>query len=265
MEHILTCTTEELALLVTLCGYPQVAKGIAEASLGERSEREWHAIMEATVHQLMVKEYWDYEKDARDEVPLSDSMQQWIHRYVQSQHLVRCSHARQHVLLLHVMDEHSPWVAHVVERDILHQFSVIPRLEVPKLVHDFYSFSCDKRTSWEPRQFAVSDEAFDLLSVAGNTDRVRRMSDFDMAEEWAFKTFTNDLHKQNWTLFNISYFYIPNEEEEPMLRNIVFFVPSTSGVWVVEYREEGDRPVNISLFSGDQWNELLQNVAGAIV
>lgn len=264
MEHILTCTTEELALLVTLCGYPQVAKGIAEASLGERSEREWQAIMEVTVHQLMAKEYWDYDKDARGEVPLSDSMQQWIHRYVQSQHLIRCSHTRPHVLLLHVTDEQSPWVAHVIERDILHQFSIIPKHEAPKLIHDFYSFSHNTSDEREPRQFAVSDEAFDLLSVAGQSDRVRRMSDFSMAEEWAFTTFTNDLNKHNWTLFNISYFYIPNEEEEPLLRDIVFFVPSESGVWVVEYKEEADRPVNISLFTGEQWNQLLNNVAVAV-
>jgi len=49
MKHIITCTSEELAILVTLCDYPDIAKGIAEASLGKKSRKEWDAIAAATI------------------------------------------------------------------------------------------------------------------------------------------------------------------------------------------------------------------------
>ena len=63
MDYIMTCTSEELALLVTLCGYPDVAKSIAEAAIGEKSPVEWDAIMEVTVHQLILKQLWDSERN----------------------------------------------------------------------------------------------------------------------------------------------------------------------------------------------------------
>ncbi|WP_253907613.1 hypothetical protein [Bacillus sp. WMMC1349] len=48
MKHILTCTSEELGILVGLCDYPGVAKGIMEASLGKKSSKEWDAIAAST-------------------------------------------------------------------------------------------------------------------------------------------------------------------------------------------------------------------------
>jgi len=38
IKHLITCTSEELAILVTLCDYPDIAKGIAEVSLGKMDE-----------------------------------------------------------------------------------------------------------------------------------------------------------------------------------------------------------------------------------
>ncbi|MDI3410161.1 hypothetical protein QKW52_06060 [Bacillus sonorensis] len=39
MKHLITCTSEELALLVGLCDYPGVGKGILESSLGKNQEK----------------------------------------------------------------------------------------------------------------------------------------------------------------------------------------------------------------------------------
>lgn len=41
MNHIITCTMEELALMVSLSGYSNVAKGLAEVVIGSKSEKEW--------------------------------------------------------------------------------------------------------------------------------------------------------------------------------------------------------------------------------
>ena len=78
MDYIMTCTSAELALLVTLSGYPGVAKGIAEASVGEKGQKEWEAIMEVTTHQLILKQLWDDERELKGEIPLRDEIQQFI-------------------------------------------------------------------------------------------------------------------------------------------------------------------------------------------
>jgi hypothetical protein len=36
MEFVMTCTTEELMLLVGVCDYPSVAKGIGAAAFGKK-------------------------------------------------------------------------------------------------------------------------------------------------------------------------------------------------------------------------------------
>lgn len=55
MDFVLTCTSEELALMVSVAGYDSVAKGIVEAAVGKKSGQEWVPTMEATSKQLIMK------------------------------------------------------------------------------------------------------------------------------------------------------------------------------------------------------------------
>ncbi|MDQ0208293.1 hypothetical protein [Alkalicoccobacillus murimartini] len=45
MKPILTCSTEELVLLLTLCGHPETARGMGESMLGEKSEEAWSIVI----------------------------------------------------------------------------------------------------------------------------------------------------------------------------------------------------------------------------
>jgi hypothetical protein len=259
MDYIITCTSEELALMVTLCGYSDVAKSIAEASIGEKSPAQWDAIMEVTVHQLILKGLWDSEKDQRNEIPLREEVQQFIQRYVESNRMIRCSYRSQStVLMLHHIEEET-WISHVIDRDIIHEFAFIERDEIPNLIKDYYSFSLVPQEE-ETLKFQLTDEAFDLLSKKENVGKVRRMSDLSTEEEQSFQRFLEDLERDHWSLYNISLFQIPSIQADPILEDIVFFLPSPAGVWVAEYTDNELTPVTIGLNNGEQWCELLTRI-----
>jgi hypothetical protein len=257
MKFLMTCTTQELALMMTLCGYPEAAKGMAESALGKKSTKEWDAVMEASSHQLMLKQIWDEERFRRDEVPLADELQDFIKHYVESKWMIRCSDApNEGVLMIHHYDETS-WLGHIISKDIIHEFFYIANDEIPATIKDYYSFAAIPSIVEE--KFLLADEAFDLLSDKNQTIKVRQMRDFSADEERSFDRFLADLQEQNWSLYNISYFNIPNMDD-PYLENILFFLPSPKGVWLVEYTDHPTLPVQVHLASLDEWHDLLEGV-----
>src|SRR3954451_421168 len=112
-------------LLVGETGYPGVAKGIGEASVGEKGQKEWEAIMEVTTHQLILKQLWDDERELKGEIPLRDEIQQFIQNYVESKWMIRCSNKEQsNILMIHHI-ENDTWMSHIIDRDIIHEFAYI--------------------------------------------------------------------------------------------------------------------------------------------
>ncbi|CAH0347267.1 hypothetical protein [Bacillus sp. CECT 9360] len=259
MQFLLTCTTEELTLLVTMCGYPHVAKGVAEETLGKKSSKEWEAIMEATTHQLMLKQIWDDEKFANDEVPLTEDMQAFIKSYVEAKWMIRCSdYPRESALMIHHF-EGEKWLRHIIHKDIIHEFSYIGAKEISEQINDYYSFEIDQ--SHIKEEFIITDEAFDLLSDKNRIKKVRKMSSFSIEEETSFNKFISDLENEQWSLYNISYFNIPHYEKDPYLENIVFFLPSPNGIWLAEYTDNPTKPVHIHLAPSEEWDDLLAGVS----
>lgn len=258
MDYIMTCTSAELALLVTLSGYPGVAKGIAEASVGEKSQKEWEAIMEVTTHQLILKQLWDDERELKGEIPLRDEIQQFIQSYVESKWMIRCSNKGQsNILMIHHVEKDT-WMTHIIDRDIIHEFAYIKGADIPNVIRNYYSFS---EEGIEGSQlFQLSDQAFDLLSEHHNVKKVRKISSFSPEEEQSFRLFVDDLEAQTWSLYNISMFYHPSIERDPILENIVFFLPSAKGIWVVEYTDHPTAPVKVALNMFEQWCDLLNGV-----
>ncbi len=255
----MTCTNEELALLVTLNGYPNVAKGIAEASIGERSSREWNAIMEVTIHQLILKGMWDNNKEKNGDVPIPDELKNFIESYVNSKWMFRCSNTQNKSLLnIHHIDGET-WLSHIVERDIIHEFSYITIKEIPEIVREYYAFDIPEHAN--DFTFHLSDKAFDLLNEKRNVKKVHKISNFPEDEEKSFLEFVEDLKSNEWILSNISYFHIPDYNNDPLLQNIVFFLPSSTGIWVVEYLQNTlEQPVRISLKSSDDWLEIVSGI-----
>ncbi|MDQ0999688.1 hypothetical protein QFZ28_000088 [Neobacillus niacini] len=258
MDYIMTCTSAELALLVTLSGYPGVAKGIAEASVGEKRQKEWEAIMEVTTHQLILKQLWDDEKESKGEIPLKDEIQQFIQRYVESKWMIRCSNKGQsNILMLHHI-ENDTWMSHIIDRDIIHEFAYTKVADIPSIIRNYYSFT--EEGIERAQMFYLSDQAFDLLSEHQNIKKVRKISSFSPEEEQSFQLFLDDLESQGWSLYNISMFYNPSIERDPILENIVFFLPSRRGIWVVEYTDHPTAPVKIELNTYEQWCDLLNGI-----
>ncbi|WP_053360642.1 hypothetical protein [Bacillus sp. FJAT-27251] len=258
MKPVLSCTTEELALLVTLCGQPGMAKGIAENSMGKRSTREWEAIMDATAHQLMLKGIWDDERDAREETPLSDEMIQFVQSFIHSKYMIRCSNLpQQHLLMIHHI-EGSTWLSNLVVKNVIHEFAFIGQDEIPGMIKDYYQFA--HHGTGEEASFSLSDQAFDLLSDAKNVKKVWKKSSFTPDEKESFEQFLAALEKQQWTLYNISFFHNPDVDANPLLENILFFLPSHNGIWTVEYTNHPDTPVQIKLETLEEWHKLLDGV-----
>jgi hypothetical protein len=259
MNHILTCTTEELALMVSLSGHPSVAKGIAEAAVGSKSEKEWVAIMEATSHQLIMKRLLDEERDFRGENPLTPEILQFIEKYVGSKRMIRCSNDPQKSVLMIHHYEGEDWLFHLIDRDIIHEFAIIASSEIKELMKEFYGISFEQYGGVQ--NFSLSDKAFDLLSNLNKIEKVRQKSTFTEQEENSFNLFLEDLQRFDWKLLNISNFSIVTLKDEMYLENIIFFLPSKRGIWIAEYTEDSKTPVHIYLADHEAWESILSGIS----
>ncbi|MBT2694796.1 hypothetical protein [Bacillus sp. ISL-55] len=258
MKPLLACTTEELALLVTFCGYPAVGKGIAESSMDGLTPEKWESVMQATIHQLMLKQIWDYEREANNEAPISMEMEAFIKSYVESQWMIRCSHVPdQHILMIHKINDDT-WLSHLIDRDIIHEFAYITSEELPSHIREYYSFSNISYT--DGMSFKLTEQDFDFLSDKSNLSRLDAHTYLSLEEKEALNEFTNALDAKTWSLNNISMFNLPTLEADPMLTNILFFLPSSKGIWVVEYTDDAERPVQIQLQSYEDWENMLDGV-----
>lgn len=258
MKPILTCTTEELALLVTFSNYPEVGKGIAQSSLGNKSPEVWDSVMQATIHQLILKQLWDYEREANGEAPISIEMETFIKSYVESKWMVRCSNVpEQHILMIHKVDGDT-WLSHLIDRDIIHEFAYVTSDELPGHIKEYYSFK-DNQFNGD-MAFTLAEEDFDQLSNRKNIEKLAGNTYFLPEEEAAFNHFLEELDAQNWSLNNISVFNLPDLEADPLLTNIMFFLPTINGIWIVEYTEAEDRPVHVQLHPHERWVDMLERI-----
>ncbi|WP_139378318.1 hypothetical protein [Mesobacillus jeotgali] len=258
MKPLLACTTEELALLVTFCGYPEVGKGIAESSMGGLTPEKWESVMQATIHQLMLKQIWDYEREVNNEVPISKEMETFIKSYVGSRWMIRCSSVpEQHILMIHKIDEEI-WLSHLIDRDIIHEFAYITSEELASHIKEYYSFQDIDFA--DDMSFQLTENDFDLLSNRSNISGLEAYTYLSSEESKAFNEFTNSLDLKQWSLNNISMFNLPDLDADPMLTNIVFFLPSLKGIWIVEYTNESERPIHINLRSNEVWEDMLDGL-----
>ncbi|MDQ0224109.1 hypothetical protein [Metabacillus niabensis] len=262
MNHLLTCTTEELALMVSVAGFPSVAKGIAETAIGSKTENEWVAIMEATSHQLIMKRMWDPALEEKGELPLTHETLKFIEKYVNSGRMIRCSNApQQSVLMLHHYED-DEWLMHLIDRDIIHEFALITSSQIHEIIRDYYGIEFPKFAG--EHRFALTDEAFDLLSKPDEVEAVRNTYSLTENEDVAFSMFVEDLQTFNWTLFNISNFSMSMNENEMYLENILFFLPSSRGIWISEYTEDEQKPIHIHLADQQEWQEILSGIGSMV-
>ncbi|WP_079478812.1 hypothetical protein [Halobacillus salinus] len=258
MEHLLTCTTEELALMMAVSDQPKMARGMMDESFGKKTEREWIAIMEAMSHQLIMKRMWDPEKEKNDENPLNEEVRSFIDKYVHSERMIRCSNLpMQSVLMLHHY-EGDQWLFHVIDRDIVHEFALLESSEIKATIRDFYGIEYESYAG--EQTFDLTYRDFDRLRDPKKVDKIQRKTPFTESEEHSFELFTEDLKRFDWTLFNISNFSIHSREDQSFAENILFFLPSHRGIWISEHQEEQDRPAHFYLADYEEWDTILQGI-----
>ncbi|WP_368504945.1 hypothetical protein AB3N04_04665 [Alkalihalophilus sp. As8PL] len=236
MNRVLKCTTEELMLLVNLCGYPDVAKGIGESSLGEKSEDAWEAVYEGAVHQLMLKEVWDVQKAAENEVPLNEELQTFIHHYVQSQSIIRSANVTTNETLLFHEMPNDKWLMHHVIADLIHEFFFVEESEIEKHIIPFSRYNQVEGEALS--SFTLTDHQFDLLSKEENILEVRGLAKLTKEEEMAFDSFVHSIKVNEWSLHNSSLLRVDAETGESSIEEILFHVPSEYGIWMLSYDEE---------------------------
>ncbi|MBL5769265.1 hypothetical protein [Heyndrickxia sporothermodurans] len=258
MDHLLTCTTEELALMVNVAGHQEIAKGIATVFTSNRTEKELNAIFEATTNQLIMKQIWDPDRDMRGESPLNEKLKRFIDKYAGSKRMIRCSNTPQKSVLMIHHYENNEWLFHLIDRDIIHEFALIDASEIGEIIEQYYAISYEQYGG--KQHFYLTDKAFDLLSNPDKVDIIRKNSKFTQQEEDSYNLFLNDLHTFHWTLFNISNFAILSVKNEMYLENILFFLPSKQGIWITEYTEDINKPVHTYLATQEEWQSILSNI-----
>ncbi|ERN54911.1 hypothetical protein [Alkalihalophilus marmarensis] len=235
MQSVLKCTTEELVVLVDLCGYHSVAKGIGESSLGEKSEDAWEAVFEGAVHQLMLKGVWDVQKASNNEVPLNEELQLFIKHFVQSPKIIRTINVTANESLLFHQLPNEKWLMHHVTADIIHEFFFIEEHEISKHVLHFNQYMDMKGENHQA--FTLTDHQFDLLSKEENVPKLKSLLNMPDDQMTAFDELISSINSNNWTLHNTSLIKVDLENEQNTITEVLFHIPSTSGVWMLEYDE----------------------------
>ncbi|WP_338778726.1 hypothetical protein [Metabacillus sp. FJAT-52054] len=256
MNYQLVCTTEELAILVSICGYPEFSNGIAVTSFGDRTEKDWNLVTQVTIPQLILKEIWDEQKEAAGLLPISETMHTFIQSYVESKRMIRCSDLPNKSAFMFHKATDNGWLAHIIYKDIIHEFFYVETEEIPKLIRDYYKF--EFTSEFKNHEFNLSESDFDALSKQDHMNQI--LSNMDASESQSFEKFLADLKESDWSLFNISNFSLFEKQEDAYLENIVFFLPSTNGVWVAEYTDDAKTPVSIRLTPEDEWYQVVNGV-----
>ncbi|MCD7034180.1 hypothetical protein LRR81_08035 [Metabacillus sp. GX 13764] len=258
MDFQFTCTTEELAVLASLSGYPEFAKGIAAASYSERTEAEWNVATDVTIPHLIMKGIWNEEREANGLNPLTDNMQEFIKAYAESRRMIRCSNPLYSSSFVFHKVQQNTWLVHSIYKDIIHDFSFAEAEEIPRLIKEYYNFEITGDHS--SSSFSLTDAEFDALSQAENAEQVLNGREFSEQHKSAYHKFTADLKENNWSLFNISNFVLAESEEDTYLENIIFFLPSDNGVWIAEYTEDPAYPVAVTLEQAEEWTQRVNGV-----
>ncbi|TSB45223.1 hypothetical protein [Alkalicoccobacillus porphyridii] len=258
MQPNLTCTTEELILLLTLCGYQETAKGLGESVFGEKSTDAWDTLLDGASHQLMLKGVWDYDKAENDEVPLTNELQDFIKNYASSPHLVRLiNQAQDTSLLFHSVSE-DYWIEHIVVNGIIHEFGYVSLKEIKEDIRDFYLI--ESPTPLKGSAFVLTPNQFELLSDSSNVDILANNLE-DAPFKDSFINFKEDLNNYKWQLDNISRFYLEDSGEESKMTNILFLLPSKNGIWCIKYIENDNEVfVAFELKDTNSWIEECMNL-----
>ncbi|WP_078392893.1 hypothetical protein [Shouchella patagoniensis] len=258
MQPLLNCSTEELVCLLSMCGHHEMARGLGESLLGEKSPEGWDTVMEGAAHQLMLKGLWDTSKAAKDDIPLTDELIAFVHDYADSAYMVRfVDRENGRSLLFHQLSD-AYWLYHQVINDVIHIFGRIETKDTQGEVDAFFGFTSEGVVEQE---FVLTPEQFDQLTEPEQVDQLRQDLAFLLNEEelLGFNEFVFGLSAHDWTLKNGSSFVITGTNEGMYMNDIFFFLPTPNGIWIVVYELENDQQqVKISKKSKKEWLELSQ-------
>ncbi|GIN12701.1 hypothetical protein J26TS2_25680 [Shouchella clausii] len=261
MQPLLTCTTEELVCLLSMCGYHEMAKGLGESMLGEKTPEAWDAVIEGAAHQMMLKGIWDTEKAERDEIPLGDEWQRFTEQYAESSYLVRfVDRVKGQSLLFHQISD-DQWFYHHVINDVIHIFAKMESKKAYNEVDRFFDIAASAKTVRQ--EFVLTPEQFDRLTDDEQVSPIQ--TELSAVAEppsiSAFEDFIKDLAEQNWTLKNGSAFQIGDQQNDMTISDLFFFLPAQNGIWLVVYEvENGKQQVRLTKTSKQEWlktNEVL--------
>lgn len=233
-----SCTSTTLAQRMALYGYPEAARTLVPSFMTESG----------------------LSTESSEESPMEQSIRQLIHDYMNATQWIRCSHLaqRQTLLLRHIQNEE--WLLQRIGPGEQHEFIYIKQQEMPWRIAQFYRLPTNPLA--QSRECRLTVAMFDRLCVPEQIDQFPRFDHLPHDEE-DFQHLIDDLQcRQQSTLDHISQFTICNNKKHHTLQNIVFFLPSTGGVWIAQRDDQTERPIVIRLYSHEDWLSLLEVICG---
>ncbi|WDF05197.1 hypothetical protein [Shouchella hunanensis] len=258
MRPLLQCTREELLLLVSAAGFPDVARGMGEEMIGAQSDETWEAVLLATRSQLILKQLWDMQKEMNGQSPLTEELQQFIQRYIEAKYALRATNAKQDKRLIVHFSPEDEWLCHIQINEILHEFLLVPQAQVASMFNLFYEFKLP--TAKQTTSFRLNDRSFDRLSRREELSALKESLSLTNEEWLLFDQLVMDLEKADWHFDNISLLQLHAKEADDgvVIEEIQFHLPSAEGVWIVRYEPWEENVVFLQLVGEEEWAASLE-------
>ncbi|MCY8234160.1 hypothetical protein [Priestia endophytica] len=261
----ISLSTEELALSLVLCGYDEVAAGVLESGLGEKSESDLQIVFETASHSLLSKELLLGINEENLAESLHPVFKQMMDLFVQSTKMICCNkeaNGAEKVLMLHRLPGDES-LKHEVKHDVVHEFSILKENEIQPAITSFL-----KVLAWgeiETAHIPLTEELFNRLVEETKTeDELASLCEsFHIHQhQEMLKIFLSDFNDYGRRFANISESLI-SLKEYSQIQEAHLILPIHKRLWVV-YNENEDVTEQPSLvlkrMNQDQWIDHVEHL-----
>lgn len=221
-------STEELSVVMMLCGYEQAAADALKNTRDWESDEQLQEVVGEAESLLRRRGY-------QNEIgEIDQGLESLIHLLMRAEKKVRCVHGKT-VMLLHNMGSRKVLVQKC--EDGMHSFydmDMTKNKQGEKTIQDFYQLPSEQPIEMEP--FIMSSEMFQSFSVAKTAKQINELLS-EGEHPPAMQAFMEAFVKSGCFLNNFSLIksdYITDENEIP---EIHLFLPSKSCIWYIDYKE----------------------------
>lgn len=218
-------SSEELAVLMVLSGYEELANQILESRISLNDENRFNYFIKSVEDSLRIKGYLDETRESM----LKEEIEDFIQLLVHSQRKVRIISGSK-VSFLHQL-VNKGFLFQEIKSD-LHMFKLIPTFKA-NVLEKIFERRGDKTQNAEGTAIRLNNKTFDqLLNMSIEELNILYLHDSTGIE---LKKFIKDLISNKHTFDNISFMTMDLNRDIMNILEVQFYISGKEERWVIDY------------------------------